>query len=99
MTCDIWVKSVENGFVATIPGLPHRSFEAHTREGAVEQARQELSNFFARGEIVRVEIDIPPSARARGVGIFADEDDESWNGFLTAMKEYRQQVDADPNEP
>ena len=35
----------------------------------------------------------------RGVGIFADVPEEEWNEFLTTMKEYRAQVDADPNIP
>jgi len=96
MTCEIWVRPVENGFVATVLGLPGYPVEAPTREEAIEKARREIENLFANGEIVRVEIEVPPQAKARGVGIFADEDEESWDNFLAAMKDYRQQLDADP---
>jgi hypothetical protein len=98
MTCEIWVRSVENGFLATVLGLPGCAVEAPTRDEAIEKARLEVRNLLAEGEIVRVEIDDLPQAKERGVGIFAHLDDETWNQFLTAMKEYRQQVDADPNQ-
>lgn len=97
MTCEILIRPVENGFAATVLGLPGCVVEAPTRDEAIEKARREIESLFANGEIIRVEIEIPPQAKARGVGIFADEDEESWNNFLAAMKEYRQRLDADPN--
>jgi predicted RNase H-like HicB family nuclease len=99
MTCEIWVRPVENGFVATVLGLPGCAVAAPTRDEAIEKARLELRNILSEGEIVRVEIEGLPQAQERGVGIFADVDDETWNEFLAAMKEYRAQVDADPNIP
>ena len=97
MTCEIWVRPVENGFLATVPGLPGCAVEAPTRDEAIEKARLEVRNLLAEGEIVRVEIDDLPQAKERVVGIFADVDDETWNEFLIAMREYRAQVDANPN--
>ncbi len=97
MTCDIWIRPVESGFVAAILGLPGCFVEAATRDEVIEKARLEVRNLLAEGEIVRIEIDDLPQAKERGVGIFAHVDDETWNQFLTAVKEYRQQVDADPN--
>jgi len=98
MTCDIFVRPFERGFIAAILGVPGCIVEAATRDEAIEKACNEMRNWLTAGEIVRVEIECPPEAQKLGVGIFADEDDESWNEFLTAMKEYRQQVDADPNQ-
>ncbi len=99
MTCEIWVGPSENGFAAMVLGLPGCAVEAPTRAEAIEKARSQAHNLLTRGEVVRVEIELPAQAKARGVGIFADEDEESWSSFLTAMKEYRQQVNADPNRP
>jgi predicted RNase H-like HicB family nuclease len=98
MTCDIWIKPIESGFVATVLGLPGCFVEAATREEVIEKARKEILNWLAAGEVVRLEIEEPPQAQKFGVGIFADESDESWNQFLSLMKEYRRQVDADPKQ-
>ncbi len=99
MICEIWVRPVENGFAATVLGLPGCVVEAPTRDEAIEKARLELYSMLSEGEIVRVEIDDLPQAKERGVGIFADVDDETWNEFLAAVKEYREQVDASPSAP
>jgi hypothetical protein len=93
MTCEVWVRPIENGFLATVWGLPDCVVEAPTRDEAIEKARAQVRNLFASGEVVRVEIDLPGEAKARGIGIFADEDEESWNAFLAAMQDYRRDVD------
>ena len=36
-------------------------------------------------------------AKNRGIGIFSDLDDETWNQFQTAMKEVRAEIDTEPN--
>jgi predicted RNase H-like HicB family nuclease len=97
MTCDLWIRQREDGFVVTVPGLPGFVIEAATRDQAVEKARAEIRSLLASGELVRIDLGDIPEAKARGVGIFADVDDETWNQFLAAMKEYRDQLDTDPN--
>jgi len=96
MTCEILVKPVAHGFVATVLGLTGCTVEAPTRDEAIDKARLEALSWLAGGEIVQVEIDLP-QAQKFGVGIFAD--DETFDEFLAAMKAYREQVDSDPKIP
>ncbi len=96
MTCDVLLKQNNNGFVATVLGLPECRVEAATRDGALEAARLCVSQRLADVEIVKMELDTP-SKIAKLAGVFADEDPESWNEFLAAMKAYRQQLNDDPN--
>jgi predicted RNase H-like HicB family nuclease len=95
MTCEILVRPSENGFTATVLGLPDCTVEAATREEAIQKARVEAQNLIAAGEIIRVEIGQtqPPQSFA---GMWAD--DETFDDFVAAMKAYRQQVNSDPNQ-
>ena len=98
MTCEVWVRPIENGFLATVWGLPNCTVEAPTRHEAIEKARSQVRSLFANGEIVRIEVDLPAEAKARGIGVFANESEESWNAFLAEMQEYRRELNADPNQ-
>jgi predicted RNase H-like HicB family nuclease len=97
MTVDILVKPVDNGFQATVIGLPDCTAEAPTRDEAIEQARQEARELIAEGEVVRVELEGPKKYTKPGIGMWAD--DELFDEFVAEMKRYREQVDADPNQP
>lgn len=98
MTCEILVKPGQSGFIATVLGLPGCTVQAPTRDEAIEKARQQAEDWLAEGgEIVKVEINVP-HAYARGAGIFANESEESWNAFQAAMREYREQLNADTNQ-
>jgi len=99
MTCDIFVKPNGNGFIAAAMGMPDCIVEAATRDEAIEKARLKVLDWLGRGEVVKVEIGDLPQAEARGAGIFAHLDDETWNQFLEAMKQVRAEMDADPNIP
>jgi predicted RNase H-like HicB family nuclease len=100
MTCEVLVRQEQEGFIATLLGLPGCVAQAPTRDEAIERVRLQAQDWLAKarsgdGEIVQIEIDLP-NARERGVGVFAD--DETFPEFLAAMKAYRDQIDADPNE-
>jgi len=100
MTCEVLVTQEQGGFIAMLLGLPGCVVQAPTRDEAIEKVRLRAQNWLtesrpADGEIVQVEIDLP-NARERGVGAFAD--DETFPEFLAAVKAYRDQIDADPNE-
>ncbi len=103
MICEILIKQTDNGFIATVFGLPDCTSEAASREEATAKVKVKAQAWIATGEFIELsrsgEINVRdlPGAKERGVGIFADEDEESWNSFLAAMKEYRQQIDSDPN--
>lgn len=99
MICEVLVEQEQQGFTATLLGLPGCIVQAPTRDEAIEKIRLQAQDWLsegksAKGEIVQVEIDLP-NARERGVGIFAD--DETFPEFLAAMKAYRDQIDSDPN--
>ena len=99
MICDVLIEREQQGFTATLLGLPGCVVQAPTRDEAIEKVRLQAQDWLSegkseKGEIVQIEIDLP-NARARGAGIFAD--DETFPEFLAAMKAYRDQLDADPN--
>jgi len=99
MICEVLVKQEQDGFTATLLGLPGCIAQAATREEAIEKLRSRAQDWLtegepSEGEVVHVELDLP-NARERGVGAFAD--DETFPDFLAAVKAYREQIDADPN--
>ena len=96
MTCDVLLKQNGNGFVATVVNLPNCIVEASTRDGALEAARLCVVQQLADVEVVKMEVDAP-NKPLKLAGIFADEDPESWDGFLDAMKAYRKELNDDPN--
>ncbi len=101
MTCEVLVKQEQEGFIATLLGLPGCVAQATTRAEAIEKVRLQAQDWLtegeaAKGEIVKVELEIS-QARERGVGVFADVDDETWNRFQASIKEYRDEVDANPD--
>ncbi|MGH9800932.1 MAG: type II toxin-antitoxin system HicB family antitoxin [Blastocatellia bacterium] len=95
MNCDILVTPTENGFAATVLGLPDCAIEAPTRDEAIEKAKAEAEELITKSEIVRVEINgkIEPKSFA---GMWAN--DQTFDDFLAAMKAYRAQLDAEEKE-
>ena len=96
MTCEVLLKQNGNGFVATVLNMPDCIVEAPTRDSALEGARHYISQRLADVEVVKMEVDAP-SKTPKLAGVFADEDPESWNEFLDAMKAYRKELNDDPN--
>lgn len=105
MIYEILVKQTDSGFIAAIFGLPDCTVEAASCEEAIAKAKIKAQAWTATGEFVEIHRDGVikvcdlPGAKERGIGIFADVPEEEWNEFLAAMKEYRDQIDADPNIP
>lgn len=94
ITCNVLVQQNKGGFVANVLGLPGCVFEASTRDGAIEQARDEVRRMLVEGEIVRVKVDGPPELENCHIGIFPNVDDETWSSFIQTLREYGRQVDA-----
>lgn len=98
MTCTLLVQQRGSGYAACVLGLASSVFEAESRDAAIAKATAEVRRMLLAGEIVRVEVEGPPEWANRHVGIFADVDNETWNQFQQAIKDYRTEVDADPNQ-
>lgn len=95
MNCDILITPTENGFAATILGLPGCMIEAPTRDEAIEKIKAKAENLITKSEIVRIEINgkIEPKSFA---GMWAN--DGTFEDFLSAMKAYRAQLSAEEEE-
>lgn len=96
MTIEILVKQQGKGFKATVKGLGVCTVEAPTREEAIAQARHEAEEWMNNSEVIKVETTKSHRIPHRGIGMWAD--DETFDDFVAAMKQYRAQVDADPDQ-
>ena len=98
MTLDIYVKPLENGFLATVFGLPNCIAEAPTPEEAIEQVQQEAQKWQKADAVVSVagpERGRPQRSPKELIGMWAD--DEQWDEFIEAMRRYRAELDANPD--
>ncbi len=96
MILDIYVKPLENGFLATVFGLPNCIAEAPTPEEAIEQVQQEAQKWQKADAVASV----AGTERLRRspkelIGMWAD--DEQWDEFVEAMRSYRAELDANPD--
>lgn len=84
----------QNGFVASVIGLPECKAEGKTKEEAIEKARQALSAQLAQSEIITVEVEAPtikPHPLLKHFGRF--KDDDTFDDFLGHIEAYRRQQD------
>ncbi|MEP7339523.1 MAG: type II toxin-antitoxin system HicB family antitoxin [Acidobacteriota bacterium] len=82
-----------NGFIASVIGMPDCLAEGRTEEEAIEKAKAFLSSRLAQGKIVT--IDVGPQAEEnpalKYAGIF--KDDPTFDQFLADIEAYRRQLD------
>jgi predicted RNase H-like HicB family nuclease len=100
MAFEILVKPTENGFLATVPGLPDCTVEAATREEAIERVRQEAKDWIERSEIIPLEL--PEAAKLKRspkdfVGMW--EHNELFDEFQKEIQQYRAELDAQSEAP
>jgi predicted RNase H-like HicB family nuclease len=95
MTLEILVKPKGNGYRAFVKGYPECTVDAPTREEAVKQARTEAEDWMNNSEVIKVETSDSHRIPHRGIGMWAE--DETFDDFVEAMKQYRTQLDADPD--
>lgn len=89
----ILLESNPNGnFQATILGLPDCHAHGLTREDALTNAKQALTDRLSTAELVSIEIPTV-SAAHRIAGRFINDPD--WDEFQTAIGHYRQTLDAE----
>ncbi len=96
MTLEILVRPKGKGFKATVKGFDECTVEAPTRDEAVALARHEAEEWIENSEVIKVETASTSRIPYRGIGMWAD--DETFDDFVAAMKQYRAQVDADPDQ-
>jgi predicted RNase H-like HicB family nuclease len=99
MTFRIFVQhQLEQGYVASVIGIPDCVAEGATREEAVAKAKEALSRILAQGEIVSVEMENvlhtqPDNPWLKIIGMF--KDDPTWDDFQASIEEYRRELDAE----
>ena len=84
----------QNGFVASVIGLPECRAEGKTKEEAIEKAKQALNAQLAESEIIMVEVEAPAAKQhplLKHFGRF--KDDDTFDDFLAHIEAYRRQLD------
>lgn len=81
----------QDGFIATVLGLPGCQAEGVTKAEALDKVRRLLATRLQSAEIISVEVNSPHPLLNLS-GIF--QDDPQWDEFQAAMAAYRQEEDA-----
>jgi predicted RNase H-like HicB family nuclease len=91
----ILLKNTNNGYSARPVLWPDSIAHGTTKEEALAKVRDMILDLFSQAQIVQVEVDIPSTAADNPwlskAGTFAN--DPTWDDFLQAMADYRQQLD------
>lgn len=81
--------------VAIVPGLPELQVEASDRTTALAQIQQRLESHLAGAEIVSLSVKLPSHKQKNPwlamAGVF--KDDPQFEQMLTAIENYRQEID------
>ncbi len=88
----------QNGFIASVIGLPDCVVEGATEEEAINRAKLKLKSRLAQSKIVTVEVDAPAQGLTGNpwidsAGIF--KDDPTYDEFLEEIAKYRRELDAE----
>ncbi|MGH9801694.1 MAG: hypothetical protein ACRD82_15120, partial [Blastocatellia bacterium] len=89
--------SNQNGFVASVIGLPDCVVEGATEEEAINRAKLRLKSRLTQGKIVTVDVDVPAQELTGNpwidsAGIF--KDDPTFDVFLEEIAKYRREGNA-----
>ena len=99
MTYDVLIRQTNDHYTATVLGLPDCVVEAPTRAEAIRRAYSAAADFIAEGELIRIEIAprVPPRPLKSFAGMWAN--DETFEDFVTAINDYRRELESDPSQP
>ncbi len=89
MILDIYVKSLENNFVATVSGLPDCVAEAPTPEEAIAQVQQAAQRWRKTNAVASVAGEPHERPTKRFVGMWANN--ELFDEFVAEITAYREQ--------
>jgi hypothetical protein len=93
----------QNGFVASVIGMPDCRVEGQTEEEAIAAVKTALTERLSRGKVVTIEVESSQQLRIgepagltdnpwlKYAGIFAD--DPTFDDFLEKMAQYRREED------
>lgn len=90
-------KVAGNGYRAAALADDRFSVEAATREEAIDRVRCLVQDRLASGELLNLEISEGPATDPWLKFAGRWKDDPRFDEFVEAMKEYRKQVDSDPD--
>ena len=93
MTYDVLVTQKDAKFIAHVRQWPAVIAEGDTEEEALQKIQTDLKSFLAEGRVVQLEIDETSGEHPwkQFAGMFADDPD--WDGFQTAIQQYREEKD------
>lgn len=84
----------QNGFVASVLGVPDCVVTGRTEEEAVTEAKAVLGARLAQGKVVTVEVPVAlENPLLKHAGRF--KDDPTFDDFLAEIEKYRRELDAD----
>jgi predicted RNase H-like HicB family nuclease len=98
LTYSVVLKKLDEGYTAAVLGWADCQAIGSTREGAIANLRQQLTEQLQQSEVISLEIDNPNYEHpwAKFAGMFAeDQDFESVQADIAA---YRQEIDAEADE-
>ena len=87
-----------NGYRASVLGIPDCVAEGATEAEAVAKAKAALSQWLAQGKLISIEIvnGVPVEADNPWLRIFGScKDDPTWDEFQANIAEYRRELDAE----
>ena len=98
MTFDILlIKQAENGYIARPVLWPESVVYGPTEKDALDGIPGLIRDLFSRTQFVQIELDVPERQVENPwlvkAGMFAN--DPTWDDFLNAMADYRQQLNAE----
>jgi predicted RNase H-like HicB family nuclease len=96
MKLPVYLEKVKgDGYRASTLAHDRFSADGATREEALERLRRLVAEHMERGELLDLEIGEGPDPWLGFAGVW--KDDPHIDDFVEAMREYRRQVDADPD--
>lgn len=97
MQYQVLVKHIaENGYIASVIGVPDCVVEGRTEEDAISQAESALKKHLAQGKIVTIEVENQPESEnplLKHAGRF--KDDPYFDEVLEEIEKYRRELDAE----
>jgi len=91
----VLIQELEDGYKATVLGLPNCESIAETREAALTNLQQVLTEFLAKADIVSLEIELPKTENPWIKLAGKYKDDPQFDDMLEAIAAYRRELDAE----
>ena len=94
MNYDVLITPINGHFQATVIGLPNVTVEAHTRQEVIERVKSAAAEILASSELVKIELEVAPPINALAAFGGMWQENELFDEFISAIQQYRQEVDA-----